>query len=179
MCWSEQISPLAHSRQATWQHFNLSHCIEMHNNTHLLGHRGQLSQTYFTHSPRFWLRTICLQLSTNNGRHRENPVCHITLATTPAEKRKLTQCTAYFLVQIQFTGRYDHRSESDFVFLLCRKCRNLSYLQCDSRICHLREAHATLLNHSHACAKAFLFPVKPLVWLISTQTPSCVALRNV
>ena len=30
----------------------------------------------------------------------------------------------YFLAQIQFTGRYDHQSESDFVFLLCRKCQN-------------------------------------------------------
>ena len=49
MCWSEQISPLAHTSQATWQHFNLSHCIEMHN-THLVGSAGQLSQTYFTHS---------------------------------------------------------------------------------------------------------------------------------
>ena len=39
MCWSEQISPLVHSSQATWQPFNLSHCIEMHN-THLLGHVG-------------------------------------------------------------------------------------------------------------------------------------------
>ena len=49
MCWCEQISPLAHSSQATWQPFNLSHCIEMHN-THLLGRAGQLSQAYFTHS---------------------------------------------------------------------------------------------------------------------------------
>ena len=49
MCWREQISPLAHSSQATWQPFNLSHCIEMHN-PHLLGRAGQLSQTYFTHS---------------------------------------------------------------------------------------------------------------------------------
>ena len=49
MCWCEQISPLAHSSQATWQLFNLSHCIEMHN-THLLGRAGQLSQAYFTHS---------------------------------------------------------------------------------------------------------------------------------
>ena len=49
MCWCEQISPLAHSSQATWQPFNLSHCIEMHN-THLLGRGGHLSQAYFTHS---------------------------------------------------------------------------------------------------------------------------------
>ena len=49
MCWCEQISLLAHSSKATWQPFNLSHCIEMHN-THLLGRAGQLSQAYFTHS---------------------------------------------------------------------------------------------------------------------------------
>ena len=39
MCWSGQISPLVNSSQATWQPFNLSHWIEMHN-THLLGHVG-------------------------------------------------------------------------------------------------------------------------------------------
>ena len=50
MCWCEQISPLAHSSQGTWQPFNVSHCLEMHN-THLLGRAGQLSQAYFTHSP--------------------------------------------------------------------------------------------------------------------------------
>ena len=49
ICWCEQISPLAHSSQATWQPFNLCHCIEMHN-THLLGRAGELSQAYFTHS---------------------------------------------------------------------------------------------------------------------------------
>ena len=49
MCWSEQISPLAYSSQATWQPFNLSHCIEIRN-THPLSRAGQLSQTYFTHS---------------------------------------------------------------------------------------------------------------------------------
>ena len=46
MCWSEQISPLTHSLQATWQPFNLSHCIEMHN-THLLGCAGQLKSDIF------------------------------------------------------------------------------------------------------------------------------------
>ena len=49
MCWSEQISLFAYSSQATWQAFNLSHCVEMHN-THPLSRAGQLSQTYFTHS---------------------------------------------------------------------------------------------------------------------------------
>ena len=49
MCWCEEIFPLAHSSQATWQPFNLSQCIEMHS-THLLGRAGQLSQAYFTHA---------------------------------------------------------------------------------------------------------------------------------
>ena len=138
MCWSEQISPLGHSSQATWQPFNLSHCIEMHN-THLLGRAGQLSQTYFTHSaPILTPRNQ----PHNNGRHCENPVCYVTLASTPAGKRQLPR---YFLVQMQLTSRYDHRSESDFLFLLCRKCRNLIYLKCDSRICH-RDANPTLVN---------------------------------
>ena len=162
MCWCEQISPLAHSSQATWQPFNLSFCIEMHT-THLLSRAGHLSQAYFTHSAPILLSTICLRLSTNNGRHRENPVCHVTLASTPAEKWQLPRWTVYFLVQMQLTGRYDHRPESDFVFLLCRKSRNLSYLKCDSRICQ-REAHPTLVKRGHAragraCVKPFLFPV--------------------
>ena len=111
---------------------------------------------------RFWLRAICFRLSTNNGRHCENPVCLLTLTSTPAEKRQVPQWTVHFLVQIQLTGRFDHRSESDFVFLLCRKCQNLSYLKCDSRISH-REAHPTLVKRGCAglaCVKPFLFSVK-------------------
>ena len=157
----------------------------MHN-THLLSRAGQLSQAYFTHSSPIWLRAICLRLSTNNGRHRENPVCHVTLASTPAEKRQLSRWMVYFLVQMQLTGRYDHHSESDFVFLLCRKCRNLSYLKCDSGICH-REAHPTLVKRGHArasraCVKPLNFcflSSRDVVWLISTHNPSCVALHNV
>ena len=143
MCWCEQISPLAHSSQATWQPFNLSHCIQMHN-THLPRSQDNLVRRISHIRLWFWLRAI-LRLSTNNGRHCKNPVCHVTLASTPAEKRQLPRWTVYFLVQMQFTGRSDHRSESDFVFLLWRKCRNLSYLKCDSRICH-REAHPTLVK---------------------------------
>ena len=184
MCWCEQISPLAYSSQATWQPVNLSHCIEMHN-THLLGRAGQLSQAYFTQSaPILTPRDLPLRLSTNNGRHCENPVCHVTLASTPAEKWQLPRWTAYFLVQMQFTGRYDHRSESDFVFLLCRKCRNLSYLKCDSRICH-REAHPTLVKRgrvgpaAHAWSHFCFLSSHHVVWLISIQNPLCVALHNV
>ena len=171
ICWSEQIYPLAHSSQATWQPFNLSQCIEMHN-THLLGRAGQLRRISDIWR-RFWLRAISLRLSTNNGRQCENPVCHITLASTLAEKWQLPRWTIYFLVQMQFTGRYDLQTESDFVFLLCRKYRNLSYLKCDSRICH-REAHPTLVKRGRACVKPFLFPVKSRRGLADFNTESIV-----
>ena len=124
MCWCEQISPLAHSSQGTWQPFNVSHCIEMHN-TLLLGRAGQLSQAYFTHSPPILtLRNLPPTVNKQWPPLWES-LCHVTLASTPAEKRQLPRWTVYFLVQMQLTGRYDHRPESDFVFLLCRKCRNL------------------------------------------------------
>ena len=183
MCWCEQISALAHSSQATWQLFNLSHCIEMHN-THLLGRADNLVRRILHIRLRFWLHAICLRLSTNNGRHCENPVCHVTLASTPAKKWQLPRWTVYFLVQMQLTGRYDHWSESDFVFLLCWKCRNLTYLKCYSRICH-PDAHLTLVKRVHAGPAAhawihFCFlSSRDVVWLNSTQNPSCVALHNV
>ena len=154
----------------------------MHN-THLLGRAGQLSQVYFTHSAPI-LTPRNLPPTVNNGRHCENPVCHVTLASTPAEKRQLPRWTVYFLVQMQLTGRYNHQPESDFVFLLCRKCRNLSYLKCASRLCH-PEAHPTLVKRSrtgsaaHAWSHFCFLSSRNVVWLISTQNPSCVALHNV
>ena len=182
MCWCEQISPLAHASQATWQPFNLSHCIEMHN-THLLGRAGQLSQAYFTHSaPILTPRNLPPTVNKQWPPLRESRMSRHT-GSTPAKKRQLPRWTVYFLVQMQLT-RYDHQSESDFVFLLCRKCRNLNYLKCDSRICH-RDTHPTLVKRGHAGPAAhalshFCFlSCRDVVWLISTQNPSCVALHNV
>ena len=115
------------------------------------------------------------------GTYCKNPICHVTFASTPAEKRRLPRWTVYFLVQMQFTVLYDHRSESDFVFLLCR---NLSYLKCDSRICH-REAHPNLVKRgrpgtaAHAWNHFCFLSSRDAVWLISTQNPPCVALHNV
>ena len=85
---------------------------------------------------------------------------------------------------MQLTGRYDRRSESNFVFLLCPKCRNLSYLKYNSRICH-RDAHPTLVKRGHTGPAAhawrhFCFlSIRDVVWLNATQNPSCVALHNV
>ena len=179
MCWSEQISPLAYSSQATWQPFNLSHCIEIRN-THPLSRAGQLSQTYFTHSapilaPRNQPPTVNKQWPPL----RESRMSRHT-RFNPAEKRKLPRCTVYFLVQIQFTGRYGHWPDSDFVFLLCRKCQNLSYLKYNSGICHPPRSSCDYGETGRACATTFLLPVKSRRGLVdSTQKPSCVALRNV
>ena len=102
MCWSEQISPLAHSSQGTWQPFNLSHCIEMHN-THLLGRAGQLSQAYFTHSaPILTPRNLPPTVNKQWPPLRESCMSRHTRFNT---SRKT--------------------ATADFVFLLCRKCRNL------------------------------------------------------
>ena len=134
---------------------NLSHCIEMHN-THPLSRAGQLSQTYFTHSAP--ILAPGNQPPTVNKQWpplRESRMSRHT-RFNPAEKRKLPRCTIYFLLQIQFTGRYDHWPESDFVFLLCRKCQNLSYLKYNSQICH-REAHATLVKPAAPARRHFCF----------------------
>ena len=126
MGWSEQISPLAHSSQATWQPFDLSHCIEMHN-THLLGRARQLSQTYFTHSapiltPRNQPPTVNKQWPPL----RESRMSRHTRFNT-SRKTETTAMNGIFLGTS--AGRYDHRSQPDFVFLLCRKCRNLKLFE--------------------------------------------------
>ena len=172
ICWSEQISPLAYSSQAAWQAFNLSHCIEMHN-THPLNRAGPLSKTYFTHSaPILARRNQLLTVNKQWPPWRESRMSRHT-RFKPAEKWKLLRCTVYFLLQIQFTDRYDHRSKSDFLFLLCRKCQNLSYLKHNLRICH-QEDHATLVKLGSACAKTFLLPVKPRRGLADFNTESIV-----
>ena len=136
-------------------------------------------QTYFTHSaPSLAPRN---QPPTVNKQWPPLPESRMSRHTrfNPAEKRKLPRCTVYFLVQIQFTGRYNHLPRSDFIFLLCRKCQNLSYLKYNLRICH-REAHATLVKPAAPARRHFCFlSSRDVVWLISTQNPSYVALRNV
>ena len=104
----------------------------------------------------------------------KSPVCQVTLASTPAEKRKLPRCSAYFLVKMQFTDRDGHRSHFVFYFYFFCKCRNLSYLKCYSRICH-REANAILAKPGRACAKIFMFPVKPRRCLADFNAESIVS----
>ena len=165
MCWCEQISPLAHSSRATWQPFNLSHCIEMHN-THLLGRTGQLSQAYFTHSaPILTPRDLPPTVNKQWPPWREYRIlCQVTLASTPAEKRQLPRRTVYFLVQMQLTGRYDHRSESDFCISIVSKMSK-SYLF-EMRFANMSPRSSSNFGETRphragrACVKPFLFPVK-------------------
>ena len=64
-------------------------------NTLLLGHVGQLNQTYFTHLTLILAQPISLSLSTDSGCHCKSSICHITLASTPAEKQKVLRCTVF------------------------------------------------------------------------------------
>ena len=169
MCWCEQISPLAHSSQATWQSFNPSHCIEMHN-THLLGCAGQLSQAYFTHSaPILTPRNLSPTVNKQWPPLRESRMSRHTRFNT--SRKTATAAINGIFLGTNAVGRSIR--PSDFVFLLCR---NLSYLKCDSRICH-RDAHPTLVKRGHTGAAAhawshFCFLSSRDVvrlWLISTQ----------
>ena len=142
----------------------------MHN-THPLSRAGQFSQMYFTHSapiltPRNQPPTVNKQWPPL----RESRMSRHT-RFNPAEKRKLLRCTVYFLVQIQFTGRYDHWPESDFVFLLCPKCQNLSYL----KFANLSPRSSCDFSETgRASATTFLLPVKPRCGLADFSTESIV-----
>ena len=182
MCWCEQISPLAHSSQATWQPFNLSHCIEMHN-THLLGRAGQLSQAYFTHSaPILTPRNLPPTVNKQWPPLRESRMSRHTRFNT-SRKTATAAMNGIFLGTKAVYRSIRPSVRIRFVFLLFRKCRNLSCLKCDSQICH-REAHPTLVKRglsgpvAHAWRHVCFLSSRDVVWLISTQNPSCVALHN-
>ena len=179
MCWSEQISPLAHSSQGSWQPFNLSQCIEMHN-THLLGHAGQLSQEYFTHSaPISTPRNLPPTVNKQWPPLRESRMSHHTRFNT-SRKTATAAMNGIFLG----TNAVDRSIRPLVRIRFCNSIVSKSYLKCDSRICH-RETPPTLVKRDHAgptahawCHFCFLSS-RDVVWLISTQTPSCVALHNV
>ena len=108
----------------------------------------------------------------------ENPVCHVTLASTPAEKRQLPRWTAYFLVQMQL--QVDTTiGPNQIMYFYCVQLFEMRFANCH------REAHPTLVKRGHAGPPAlawnhFCFlSSRDVVWLISTQNPSCVALHNV
>ena len=124
MCWCEQISPLAHSSQGTWQPFNVSHCIEMHN-THLLGRAGQLSQAYFTHSPPILtLRNLPPTVNKQWPPLWESPMSrHIRFNTS--RKTATAAMNGIFLGTNAVDRSIRPSARIRFVFLLCRKCRNL------------------------------------------------------
>ena len=143
MGWCEQISPLAHSSQATWQPFYLSHCIEMHN-THLLGRTGQLSQAYFTHSaPILTPRNLPLTVNKQWPPLRESRMSRHTRFNT---SRKTVDTTIgpnpilyfYCVENVEILVRFANlspRSSSNFGETRPRRA-------------------------GRACVKPFLFPVK-------------------
>ena len=157
MCWSEQISPLAHSSQATWQPFNLGHCLEMHN-THLLGHAGQLSQTYFTH-----LAPILTP--------RNQP----RLSTTMAAIARVPYVTSYSLQHqpknvkrryVRSISLYKYSLQVDNTIKSIRLCLSIISEMSNSQLFEMWFANLQPRNSynfgetGRTCAKTFLFPVK-------------------
>ena len=179
MCWCEQISPLAHSSQATWQPFNLSHCIEMHN-THLLGRVGQLSQAYFTHSaPILTPRNLPPSINKQWPPLRESRMSRHT-----SRKTATAAMNGIFLGTNAVYRSIGPSVRIRFCISIVPKMSKSLLLKCDSRVCH-REAHPTLVKRgrvgpaAHAWSHFCFLSSRDVVWLISTQNPLCVALHNV
>ena len=182
MCWCEQISPLAHSSQGTWQPFNVSHCIEMHN-THLLGRAGQLSQAYFTHSPPI----LTLRNLPPTVNKQWPPLWESRMSRHTRFNTSRITATAAMNGIFLGTNAVDRSIRPSARIRFCISIvskMSKSYLKCDSRICH-REAYPTLVKPgragptAHAWSQFCFLSSRDVVWLISTQNPSCVALHNV
>ena len=140
MCWCEQISPLAHSSQGTWQPFNVSHCIEMHN-TLLLGRAGQLSQAYFTHSPPI----LTLRNLPPTVNKQWPPLWESRMSRHTRFNTSRKTATAAMNGILFGTNAVDRSIRPSARIRFCISIVSKSYLKCDSRICH-REAHPTLVN---------------------------------
>ena len=181
MCWCEQISPLAHSSQGTWQPFNVSHCIEMHN-THLLGRAGQLR--HISHIRlRFWL----CDSDPPTVNKQWPPLWESRMSSHTRFNTSRKTATAAMNGIFLGTNAVDRSIRPSARIRFCISIvskMSKSYLKCDSRICH-REAHPTLVKPgrtgptAHAWSQFCFLSSRDVVWLISTQNPSCVALHNV
>ena len=159
----EQISPLAHSSQATWQPFNLSHCIEM-DNTHLLGRAGQLSQAYFTHlAPILTPRNLPLTVNKQRPPLQESRMSGHTRFNT---SRKMATAAMYDI--FLGTNAVD-RSLRPLVRI--RFCISIVSKISKSQLFEIRFANLSPRSSSNfgetrpprvgrACVKPFLFPVK-------------------
>ena len=182
MCWCEQISPLAHSSQATWQPFNLSHCIEMHN-TQLLGRTGQLSQAYFTHSaPILTPRNLPPTVNKQWPPLRESRMSRHTRFNT-SRKTATAAMNGIFLgtnavdrsirpsVRIRFCISIVSKMSKSYLFEM--RFANLSP-RSSSNFGKTRPHRAV-----RAWVKTFLFPFKSRRSLSDFNTEStCVALHN-
>ena len=170
MCWSEQISPLAHSSQATWQAFNLSHCIEMHN-THPLGHAGQLSHTFGSDFDSARSAFDCQQTMAaiarvpygmsrhtrfNTSRKMESAAMHGLFLGTNTVYRSIWPS-----IRIRFSVPFMSKmSKSELCEMLFANLSPRSSLQ----LCWNMAVHAQI----YFC----FLSSRDVVWLISTQNPS-------
>ena len=76
ICWSEQMSSLAHSSQVTWQSLILVTVLKC------------TLPTYWAMQDNLARRILHIWLSTNNAHHCMIPLCHVTPASTTAAQGK-------------------------------------------------------------------------------------------
>ena len=165
MCWCEQISPLAHSSQAKWQPFNLSHCIEMHN-THLLGHAGQLSQAYFAHlAPILTPRNLPPTVNKQWPPLRESRMSRHTRFNT-SRKTATAAMNGIFLGTNAVDRSIRPSVRIRFMYFYC--VENVEILVIWDAIRELSPRSSSNFGETRprragcACVKPFLFPVKSL-----------------
>ena len=176
MCWCEQISPLAHSSQAKWQPFDLSHCIEMHN-THLLGRAGQLSQAYLTHSaPILTPRNLPPTVNKQWPPLRESRMSRHSLQHQPKngncrDERHISWYKCSWQVDTTIGPNqimYFYCVENVEILVILNAIRELSP-RSSSNFGETRPRRAGC-----ACVKPFLFPVKSRRSLADFNTESIV-----
>ena len=176
MCWCEQISPLAHWSQATWQPFNLSHCIEMHN-THLLGRAGQLSQAYFTHSAQILNpRNLPPTVNKQCPPLRESRMSRHTRFNTRRKTATAAMNGLFLGTNVVYNPiLYIYYVENVEILVIWNAIREFV----NKKLIQLWWNAAAQGPAGHAWSHFCFLSSRDVVWLISTQNPSCVALHNV
>ena len=168
------MSKFLHSRIHHRQHDNpLTSVTAEMCSTHLLGHAGQFSQTYVTHLAA--ILTPRNQPPTVNRQWPPSRVSRMSHHTRFNISRKTETAMMHGLFLGTNTVYRSIRPSISLIlyFYYVENFKIRSYLKCDSKICH-QEAHAALVKPGRACAKPFLFPVKPHSGLVDFDTESIV-----
>ena len=152
----------------------------MHNTA---GRAGQLSQAYFTHSPPILtLRNLPPTVNKQWPPLWESRMSRHTRFNT-SRKTATAVMNGIFLGTNAVDRSIRPSARIRFCISIVSKMSK-SYLKCDSQICH-REAHPTLVKPgragptAHAWSQFCFLSSRDVVWLISTQNPSCCLAQRV